>query len=77
MQPADFSANAIRSSAADFVDSDSARLALHMHRCASSRGRFFAFRTGLQSAHASLASRVVTVGAGIFVGVALIAFAFV
>ncbi|MCY7369761.1 MAG: hypothetical protein LH479_02550 [Polaromonas sp.] len=78
MQPADFSARvARRTSAADFVDSDAASLASHMHRCASSHGRFFAFKTGLQSAHATLSSRVVTVGAGVFVGVALIAIALV
>lgn len=74
MQPADFSTPGLQSSAADFVDSDSASLASHMRRCDSSRGRFFSVRTGLQSAHATLASRVITVAACVFVGIALIAF---
>lgn len=74
MHSADFLAPGINSSAADFVDSDSASLASHMRRCDSSRGRLFSVKTGLQSAHATLASRVITVAACVFVGVALIAF---
>ncbi len=74
MHSADFSAPGLRSSAADFVDSDSASLASHMRRCDSSRGPLFAIKTGLQSAHATLASRVITVAACVLVGAGLIAF---
>jgi hypothetical protein len=74
MHSADFSTPGLQRSAADFVRSDSASLASHMRLCDSSRGRLFAVKTGLQSAHATLASRVITVAACVFVSVALIAF---
>jgi hypothetical protein len=48
---------------ADFVNSDCAELASHMSHCASSRGRFFALQTALESTHSALSARIVTVAA--------------
>jgi hypothetical protein len=50
----------------DFVSTDAADLASHMNQCAHSRGRFFGLQSGLQSAHSTMAPRIVTV-AGIVV----------
>jgi len=45
----------------EFVNSDVAALALHMERCAQSRGSLFALRRHLQVGRAALAGRLVTV----------------
>jgi hypothetical protein len=45
----------------DFVVSDTAELASHMDHCASSRSRFFALQTAVDSAHSALSARIVTV----------------
>ena len=47
---------------ADFVSSDTAALASHMSRCASSRGRFFGLQSLLELAHAHVSTRMVTAG---------------
>jgi len=47
----------------DFVSTDAAQLASHMSHCASSRSRFFAVQTAMDSAHSALSPRVVTVAA--------------
>ena len=47
----------------DFVGTDAAELASHMSHCASSRSRFFALQTALDSAHTALSPRIVTVAA--------------
>lgn len=47
----------------DFVGSDAAELASHMSHCASTRSRFFALQTTLDSVHSALSARVVTVAA--------------
>ena len=47
----------------DFVGTDAAELASHMSHCASSRSRFFALQTALDSAHSALSPRIVTVAA--------------
>lgn len=47
----------------DFVGTDAAELASHMSHCASSRSRFFALQTALDSAHAAMSPRIVTVAA--------------
>lgn len=47
----------------DFVGTDAAELASHMCHCASSRNRFFALQTALDSAHSALSPRIVTVAA--------------
>lgn len=59
----------------DFVSTDTADLASHMNHCASSRSRFFALHSTLQSAHALVCARLVTVAAlvAIFVGLLLVA----
>lgn len=57
----------------DFVGSDAAELASHMSHCASSRGRFFALQTALDSAHSAMAARIVTVAALMVVGAVLFA----
>ena len=45
---------------ADFVTGDVAALAAHMQRCAHARDRWFKVRGGLQTAHAMVAGRIVT-----------------
>ncbi|MES2508677.1 MAG: hypothetical protein V4625_02045 [Pseudomonadota bacterium] len=45
----------------DFVSSDIAALASHMDRCATMRGRFFGLQLALESAHAFIFPRLVTV----------------
>lgn len=45
---------------ADFVSTDAAALASHMHDCASKRSRFFGLRAALELAHAAIFSRLVT-----------------
>ena len=47
-------------SSPDFVTSDTAALALHMHSCASTRSRFFGLHTKLESAHSIVCARMVT-----------------
>ncbi len=47
----------------DWVSTDAAELASHMHHCASSHSRFFALHSALQSAHGALCPRIVTVAA--------------
>lgn len=47
----------------DFVSTDSANLASHMSHCASSRSRFFALHSALQSIHGLVSPRIVTVSA--------------
>lgn len=59
----------------NFVLRDAAELASHMSHCASSRSRFFALQSALQSAHAVLLPRIVTVAALGAIGLALFAFA--
>ena len=44
----------------DFVTSDTAALALHMHNCARTRSRFFSLHTKLESAHSVVCARMVT-----------------
>lgn len=59
----------------DFVESDTAELASHMSHCASSRSRFFALQTALDSAHSALAARIVTVAALLVLAAILFALA--
>lgn len=59
----------------DFVSTDRAELASHMESCASARGRFFALESALQSAHAVLTPRLVTVAAIAVAGASLLVFA--
>ena len=59
----------------DFVSTDAADLASHMDQCAHSRGRFFIFQTGLQSAHSALSPRIVTVALSVAVCLGLLALA--
>ncbi|MDP3797316.1 MAG: hypothetical protein Q8R06_09205 [Polaromonas sp.] len=47
----------------DFVSADAANLASHMSHCASSRSRFFALHSALQSIHDLVSPRIVTVSA--------------
>ena len=47
----------------DFVSTDAANLASHMDHCASSRSRFFALHSALQSIHGLVSPRIVTVSA--------------
>lgn len=58
----------------DFVGTDAAELASHMNHCASSRSRFFALQTALDSAHSALSPRIVTVAA-LVVAVSVLALA--
>ena len=44
----------------DFVSSDTAALALHMHNCASTRSKFFGLHSKLESAHSVVCARMVT-----------------
>ena len=44
----------------DFVSSDTAALASHMSRCASTRSRFFGLHAALDYAHSVVFSRMVT-----------------
>jgi hypothetical protein len=60
-------------SEADFVSTDQASLASHMHGCARSKGRFFSLRTSAQVIHAVVASRIVTVALCAVVAVGLLA----
>ena len=60
---------------ADFVNSDAAELASHMNHCASSRSRFFALQTALESTHSALSARIVTVAALVVLAVAAFALA--
>lgn len=46
---------------ADFVETDTAALALHKHECDSKRSRFFGLQVVLELAHAVVMSRMVTV----------------
>ena len=46
---------------ADFVTTDTAALALHMHDCDSKRSRFFGLQVVLELAHAVVINRMVTV----------------
>lgn len=55
----------------DFVSTDAAELASHMNHCASSRSRFFAVHSALQTAHSFLSPRIVTVAALVLVGASL------
>ena len=48
---------------ADFVSSDVADLACHMHHCAGSHSPFFPLHAALQSAHSVVSPRLVTVAA--------------
>lgn len=48
---------------ADFVSTDAADLASHMHHCASSHSRLFPVYTALESAHGLVSARIVTVAA--------------
>ena len=59
----------------DFVVSDAAELASHMHHCATSRSRFFALQTALHSAHSAISARIVTVAALLVVSIVLFALA--
>jgi hypothetical protein len=59
----------------DFVGSDAAELASHMSHCASSRSRFFALQTALESAHSALAARIVTVAALLALALTVLALA--
>jgi uncharacterized protein YcbX len=59
----------------DFVVSDAAELASHMDHCASSRSRFFAVQTALDTAHSAFSARIVTVGVVVVVVVAALALA--
>jgi hypothetical protein len=54
---------------ADFVSTDSADLASHMHHCAISHSRLFPMYSALESAHGVVSVRIVTVAA-----IAVIAF---
>lgn len=54
-------ADSSSASSPDFVSTDAANLASHMNHCASSRSRFFALRSALQSAHSLVSPRIVTV----------------
>ena len=56
----------------DWVSTDAAELASHMHHCASSHSRFFALSSALQSAHGALCPRIVTVVALASLALALI-----
>ncbi|UUZ63069.1 hypothetical protein LP417_25515 [Polaromonas sp. P1-6] len=56
-------ADSSSASSTDFVSADAADLASHMNHCASSRGRFFALHSALQSAHSLVCPRIVTVAA--------------
>ena len=49
-----------RADSPDFVSSDMAALALHMHNCASTRSRFFGLHSKLESAHSMVCARMVT-----------------
>lgn len=61
---------------ADFVHTDITALAAHMQRCATSRGRWFALRDGLQAAHALVAGRIVTLAlAALVIALALLSVA--
>jgi hypothetical protein len=51
------------SGSSDFVSSDFSALASHMHACERSRGRFFALRGWLETAHALASPRIVTTAA--------------
>ena len=44
----------------DFVTSDTAALASHMHNCARTRSKFFGLHTTLESAHSLVCARMVT-----------------
>ena len=44
----------------DFVSTDTAALASHMHRCASKRSRFFGLHAALELVHTVVLSRMVT-----------------
>lgn len=54
---------------ADFVSTDAANLASHMHHCASSHSRLFPVYTALESAHGLVSARIVTVAAIAVIGV--------
>lgn len=49
------------SARADFVSTDAADLACHIHHCATARGRLFGLHSALQSLHALASPRIVTV----------------
>jgi hypothetical protein len=56
----------------DFVSTDAANLASHIHHCASSH-RFFPLYSALQSVHGLVSPRIVTVAAIVAIGLALLA----
>ncbi|WP_309681783.1 hypothetical protein [Polaromonas sp.] len=60
---------------ADFVTTDAAELASHMDHCASAHGRFFPLQSALQSVHAVVSPRIVTVGVLALIGFGLLALA--
>ena len=75
MTTLDMLANSSSASRTDFVSTDAADLASHMHHCASSRGRFFAVQSALELAHGVMFSRIVTMTALFGLCLALVAVA--
>jgi hypothetical protein len=59
----------------DFVSADTADLASHMNHCASSRSRFFALHSVLESIHSMVFPRIVTVAALVVICLGLLAMA--
>lgn len=55
----------------DFVRVDTESLASHMFHCASSRGRFYALHSTLQTTHGVVCSHLVTVAALAAIGLGL------